>query len=57
MSASNEPTSYQSAILHGLQFKPVFGGILDERWAAVDKRRARNKRARAARRAQRVRNG
>lgn len=44
-----EPTSYQLAILAGLQRKPVFAGLTDEQWGTVDRRRAKNKVARKQR--------
>ena len=49
----NEPTTYELAILNGLQRKPQFQGLTEEQWTRVAKRRARNKRARATRQAQR----
>ena len=52
---TSDPTTYQIAILRGLQGRPVFEGITDETWAKVDKRRKRNKAARAVRRLQRLR--
>lgn len=52
---SNDPTPYQMLILAGLQHKPVFMGLLDHQWPAVDKRRAANKRARRQRRVNRLR--
>lgn len=52
---SNDPTNYQLLILTGLQHKPVFQGLLDHQWPAVDKRRAANKRARRQRRINRLR--
>jgi hypothetical protein len=52
---SNDPTQFQMLILAGLQHKPVFMGLLDHQWAAVDKRRAANRRARKQRRINRLR--
>lgn len=53
MSDTTEPTSYQLAILAGLQRKPVFGGLTDEQWARVDRRRAKRRMRRATRQSQR----
>lgn len=50
----NEPSAYALAILRGLQRKPVFEGLTDEQWVKVEKRRAKNKVARASRRRNRV---
>lgn len=43
-----EPTSYEKAILFGLQFKPMYGGTVDP--VVVAERRAKNRAARRARR-------
>jgi hypothetical protein len=53
MSDDNEPTSYQIAILTGLQTRPQFQGLTEAGWDRVAKRRAKNKRRRATRQAQR----
>ncbi len=49
----NAPSNYELMILQGLQRKPMFGGLTEAGWAKVDKRRAKNKRRRATRQAQR----
>lgn len=43
-----EPTSYERAILFGLQFKPMYAGTIDP--VTVAERRAKNRNARRARR-------
>ena len=50
-----QPDSYSLAILAGLQNKSVFGGLTDEQWVRVDKRRAKNRRRRATLQTQRRR--
>lgn len=42
-----EPTSYEKAILFGLQFKPMYAGTVDP--VTVTERRAKNRDARRAR--------
>lgn len=66
-----EPTEFEKAVLHGLQFKPVYQGyagdrviahpngsetvVPDPRIAQVERRRAKNRVARKSRRINRVR--
>ena len=52
---TTEPTSYELAILSGLQRKPVFAGLTEDQWTRVAKRRAKNRRARKTRATQRRR--
>lgn len=53
ITTDNEPTQYQLLILAGLQHKPVFQGLTEAGWDRVAKRRAKNRRRRATRQAQR----
>lgn len=50
----DQPTSYQLAILRGLQGKPVYGGTVDP--VTVAERRAANRVSRRQRRINRLRN-
>ena len=53
MNGDREPTTYELAILNGLQRKPQFQGLTEDQWTRVAKRRAKNRRAGTARAAQR----
>jgi hypothetical protein len=46
---NNDPSRWQLAILHGLQFKPCFHGLDPAMATRLAKRRAKNKVAKASR--------
>lgn len=50
---ASEPSLYSRSILHGLQFKPVFQGLKDSARGKLAKRRAKNRVAKASRKANR----
>ncbi|QDH92490.1 hypothetical protein SEA_DMITRI_47 [Gordonia phage Dmitri] len=56
-----EPTEFEKAVLHGLQFKPVYQGYVDDnglpdpRIARTGRRRAKNRVGRKSRRINRIR--